>query len=137
MSNQLLTKKNQIKRAVRELNLSSEELIDLQAKYVEVFDEITQEALDFEQEQEDKKQKLREYAKMLEEDGIDINELLDNAVPAKKTKRQPKTVPPKYRLHDEDGKVVEWTGRGRKPRLFQAKLDQGYNLDDFLIPEDE
>ncbi|WP_020683938.1 H-NS family nucleoid-associated regulatory protein [Marinobacterium rhizophilum] len=41
----------------------------------------------------------------------------------------------KYRLVVEDGKVYEWSGRGRTPIVFQQRIDNGASKEDFLIQE--
>jgi DNA-binding protein H-NS len=39
----------------------------------------------------------------------------------------------KYRLIDEEGNVHEWSGRGRTPKVFQERIENGASKDDFLI----
>ncbi len=53
---------------------------------------------------------------------------------AEKSKKgtRPKKAP-KYRIIDSEGKEVTWSGQGRKPNAIQAALDNGANLEDFLI----
>jgi DNA-binding protein H-NS len=48
--------------------------------------------------------------------------------PGKKTRKSSGSVPPKYELEG-----VQWTGRGRKPKVFQAFVDKGGNLEELLI----
>ncbi len=46
--------------------------------------------------------------------------------------RTPKpAIAPKYA--DPDDKTLTWSGRGRKPRWLQARLDEGRSLDDLAI----
>ena len=45
--------------------------------------------------------------------------------------RKTATVAPKYANPDDAS--MTWTGRGRKPRWVQEKLDAGKSLDDMLI----
>ena len=40
-------------------------------------------------------------------------------------------VPPKYR---DISTPATWSGRGIKPKWLQARLNEGYTLDRFLIP---
>ncbi len=40
-------------------------------------------------------------------------------------------VPPKFRNPDDS--TMTWTGRGKRPRWFQAALDAGRNPDSMLI----
>jgi DNA-binding protein H-NS len=67
---------------------------------------------------------------MLAADGIEPDELLDEAG-AKKGKRA--TRPPKYEIKDEKGKTVTWTGQGRMPNVFKARIEAGESIDSFLI----
>ncbi|MGL5298817.1 MAG: H-NS family nucleoid-associated regulatory protein [Plesiomonas sp.] len=47
-----------------------------------------------------------------------------------KAKRAPR--PPKYR-YVENGVEKMWTGHGRTPKFLAEQLEQGRQLDDFLI----
>lgn len=40
-------------------------------------------------------------------------------------------IAPKYA--DPENKTLTWSGRGRKPRWVQARLDEGRSLDDLAI----
>ena len=78
-------------------------------------------------------QKLAEFQAMLADAGIDPTELVGStpaAATATKSKRAPR--PPKYRYVEN---VVEktWTGQGRTPKFLAEQLEQGRQLDDFLI----
>ncbi len=78
--------------------------------------------------------KLAEFQAMLADAGIDPSELVQGA-PASKaaregTKRAPR--PPKYRYMD-NGEEHTWTGQGRTPKALAAMLEQGRQLDEFLI----
>ncbi|GGO83814.1 hypothetical protein GCM10011348_28550 [Marinobacterium nitratireducens] len=41
----------------------------------------------------------------------------------------------KYRLIDEDGNAHEWSGRGRTPKVFQERINNGASKEDFLIQD--
>lgn len=78
--------------------------------------------------------KLAEFQAMLADAGIDPSELVQGD-PASKaaregTKRAPR--PPKYRYMD-NGEERTWTGQGRTPKALAALLEQGHQLDEFLI----
>ncbi len=71
---------------------------------------------------------------MLADAGIDPAELVQG-VPAGKAqrdgaKRAPR--PPKYR-YMENGEERTWTGQGRTPKALAAMLEQGRQLEEFLI----
>jgi DNA-binding protein H-NS len=77
-------------------------------------------------------QKLAEFQAMLADAGIDPTELVGSApaATAAKSKRAPR--PPKYRYVD-NGQEHTWTGQGRTPKFLVEQLEQGRQLDDFLI----
>lgn len=57
--------------------------------------------------------------------GFSLKDLVGDA-------RTPKpAIAPKYA--DPDDKTLTWSGRGRKPRWVQARLDEGRSLDDLAI----
>lgn len=76
-------------------------------------------------------EKLEKLKELLDKEGVDPNELVAAGEP-KSTRKRAKR-PPKYRIIDAEGNEVLWTGQGRKPKAIQKALDNGKNLDDFLI----
>ncbi|EHA1065994.1 MULTISPECIES: H-NS family histone-like protein [Aeromonas] len=78
--------------------------------------------------------KLAEFQAMLADAGIDPAELVGSApampASAAKVKRAPR--PPKYR-YVENGVEKTWTGQGRTPKFLAQQLEQGRQLDEFLI----
>lgn len=83
--------------------------------------------------QAEHRQKLAEFRAMLAQAGIDPTELVGSTpadATATKAKRAPR--PPKYR-YVENGVEKTWTGQGRTPKFLVQQLEQGHQLDDFLI----
>ncbi|HDZ8848469.1 MULTISPECIES: H-NS family nucleoid-associated regulatory protein [Aeromonas] len=83
--------------------------------------------------QAEHRQKLAEFQAMLAQAGIDPTELVGSTpadATATKAKRAPR--PPKYR-YVENGVEKTWTGQGRTPKFLVQQLEQGHQLDDFLI----
>lgn len=82
----------------------------------------------------ERQQKLAEFQAMLADAGIDPAELVGSApsssTSAVKAKRAPR--PPKYR-YVENGVEKTWTGQGRTPKFLAEQLEQGRQLDEFLI----
>ncbi|WP_429187038.1 H-NS family nucleoid-associated regulatory protein [Aeromonas veronii] len=81
----------------------------------------------------ERQQKLAEFQAMLAQAGIDPTELVGStsaAATAAKAKRAPR--PPKY-SYVENGVEKTWTGQGRTPKFLAEQLEQGRQLDDFLI----
>ena len=83
--------------------------------------------------QAEHQQKLAEFQAMLADAGIDPAELVGSApavATSTKAKRAPR--PPKYR-YVENGQERTWTGQGRTPKFLAEQLEQGRQLDEFLI----
>ncbi|APJ16727.1 H-NS family nucleoid-associated regulatory protein [Aeromonas hydrophila] len=80
----------------------------------------------------ERQQKLAEFQAMLAQAGIDPTELVGSApaATAAKAKRAPR--PPKYR-YVENGVERTWTGQGRTPKFLAEQLEQGRQLDEFLV----
>ncbi len=70
---------------------------------------------------------------MMGDAGIDPTELVESAflaATATKAKRDPRS--PKYRYVDNSVEHT-WSGQDRTPKLLAEQLEQGRQLDDFLI----
>lgn len=80
----------------------------------------------------EKEELLSKYRELLRSEGIDPNELVASTDNTKKrTRRAPR--PAKYQYTDENGEVKSWTGQGRTPAAIKKALDQGKDLNVFLI----
>lgn len=114
-----------LRAASREMTL--EQLQEGLEKLTQVVAERAEQEEQIQAELKEKEEKLDTYRKMLLDDGIDIEDLiqLTTSKPAAKTKRTPR--PAKYR-YEENGEEKTWTGQGRTPKFLQEK-----NLDDYLI----
>lgn len=79
-------------------------------------------------------EKLATFQAMLADAGIDPSELVQGATagkpPREGSKRAPR--PPKYK-YMENGQKRTWTGQGRTPKALAEQLEQGRQLDEFLI----
>ncbi len=79
--------------------------------------------------------KLSEYAQMIAQDGIDVEDLLaalsGESKGKAKSKRAPR--PAKYKYVDASGAEKTWTGQGRTPSAIQTALDAGKSLEEFEI----
>ena len=86
-------------------------------------------------QQQERNEKLSKYRKMLEEDGIDIDDLVTHQgtkeTAKTKSKRQPR--PAIYQYKDTNGEQKTWTGQGRTPSAIKIALDGGATLESFLI----
>lgn len=66
------------------------------------------------EEQQKQLQAKQEVLDLLKAKGLTIDDLQQVAATDKRTK-----VKPKYRIEFE-GEIVEWTGRGKRPKAFQG-----------------
>lgn len=122
-----------LKAATRELSLEQvEETLSKLEAIVEERREVESVRI---AEEQARLEKLRQYREMMEQDGIDPNELIEafenkSVVPGRR-KRAP--LPPKYRYY-ENGVEKTWTGQGRTPAVIQHAIDnEGKTKEDFLI----
>ncbi|MDM5065446.1 H-NS histone family protein [Aeromonas salmonicida] len=121
-----------LRAALRELSL--EQLKEAHEKIELIYLERLELAEKEQAVQAEHQQKLAEFQAMLAEAGIDPAELVGSApamsTGAIKAKRAPR--PPKYR-YVENGQERTWTGQGRTPKFLAEQLEQGRQLDEFLI----
>lgn len=121
-----------LRAALREL--SFEQLEEVNEKFSSIYNERAAEIEKTRAADAERSAKLAEFQAMLADAGIDPSELVQ-ATPAGKTprdgtKRAPR--PPKYR-YMENGEERTWTGQGRTPKALAAMLEQGRQLEEFLI----
>lgn len=119
-----------LRAALRELSL--EQLKEAHEKFEMIYLERLEVAEKEQAAQAEHQQKLAEFQAMLAQAGIDPTELVGSgpAATAAKAKRAPR--PPKYR-YVENGIEKTWTGQGRTPKSLAEQLEQGRQLDEFLI----
>lgn len=121
-----------LRAALRELSLEQvkEAREKIELVYLERLEQFEKEQA----AQSERQQKLAEFQAMLTEAGIDPTELVGNAptvaAVTTKVKRPPR--PAKYR-YVENGEERTWTGQGRTPKFLAQQLEQGRQLEDFLI----
>ena len=120
-----------LRAALRELSL--DQLKEAHEKIEMIYLERLEVAEKEQAAQAEHQQKLAEFQAMLAQAGIDPTELVGSAPVAAtvaKAKRAPR--PPKYR-YVENGVEKTWTGQGRTPKFLAEQLEQGRQLDEFLI----
>ncbi|SFQ25136.1 H-NS histone family protein [Tranquillimonas alkanivorans] len=74
-----------------------------------------------------KKEARAEAEQIAAKYGFSLSELAEGAPPKARRKN-----PPKYQNPEDPSQT--WTGRGRRPQWLQDALDQGRQVEDFLIP---
>ena len=127
----ILTNFRRLRAALR--GIGSQELIDAKEKLEALIQEVQLEEEAIREENKEKIEQIEKIKALMAESGISESELLGNtstAVAAKKIKRDPR--PAKYKFW-VDGEEKTWTGQGRTPKGLQSLLDQGKQLEEFLI----
>ncbi|EXJ11650.1 MULTISPECIES: H-NS histone family protein [Nitrincola] len=111
-----LTRKNSLRKQCQELSLLEIEKVlgDLN----EIYTERKEEEAKREAEEKARVEKIEQIRLAMKEAGIDLNDLADLV---ESTPR--KSVKAKYVITDDEGKVHEWSGRGRTPVIFQEYMD--------------
>ncbi|WP_210396632.1 H-NS family nucleoid-associated regulatory protein [Motiliproteus sediminis] len=128
---QLLLRKNSFRKAAKDLSVA--ELEKLLTNAQEVIEERAAEEAAAAEANKEKKQKIEELRKAMAQAGISAEEL-EAAIGGAKAKSATKgSVKPKYQIEGVDGNIVQWTGRGRTPKVFQEYFDNGGSKEDCLI----
>lgn len=124
-----------LRAALKELSV--DQIDDALQKISLIYDERKDEDDKLKKKEAERGAKLKEYAELLEADGIKPQDLISflglgdtqTNIVAKK-KRDPR--PAKYRYTD-GLETKEWTGQGRMPKAMAEAISQGKTLEDFLI----
>ncbi len=126
----IITHARRFKSAVKEVGV--ERLQEIKVKLEEIIADRIAEEETAKIENEKRLQKIREYREKLAADGIDPEELQDGS--SEKTgKRAPRQ--PKYEIWDKNGRHITWTGQGRTPNIFKARIEAGDSIETFLIEQ--
>lgn len=126
----IVTHSRRLKSAVKDLSV--EQLEEIKAKLQAVIEERIAEEEAEKKENAERLEKIRKYKEMIAADGINLEELTE-MFPEKTGKRAPRK--PKYEVWNEAGEHITWTGQGRMPNVFKAKVEAGESLDTFLIDQ--
>lgn len=121
-----------LRAALREL--SFEQLQEANEKFSSIYNERVAEIEKTRAADAERLAKLAGFQAMLAEAGIDPYELVQGTPAGKATREGTKRAPrpPKYRYMD-NGEEHTWTGQGRTPKALAAMLEQGRQLEEFLI----
>lgn len=117
-----------LKSAVKEL--STEQLEDIKDKLQAIIEERVSEEAAEKLENQERLDKIKKYRELMAADGIHPDDLIDVSV-EKSGRKNPRQ--PKYEVWNEVGERITWTGQGRMPNVFKARIDSGESLDTFLI----
>ena len=124
----IMSHSRRLKSAVKELSI--EQLEDIKDKLQAIIEERVAEEAAEKQENQERLDKIQKYRELLAADGINPDELADISL-EKAGRRNPRQ--PKYEVWNEVGERITWTGQGRMPNVFKARIDAGESLDTFLI----
>lgn len=121
-----------LRAAMRELSL--EQVKEAHEKIEAIYLERLEQAEKEQAANAEHQQKLTEFQAMFADAGIDPCELVQGTPAGKATREGTKRAPrpPKYRYMD-NGEEHTWTGQGRTPKALAAMLEQGRQLEEFLI----
>jgi DNA-binding protein H-NS len=125
----IITHARRLKSALKELGV--EQLEEIKMKLQKIIDDRIAEEEAAQLENAERLEKIRKYREALAADGIDPDELQEGSLserPNKKTPRQPK-----YEIWNEAGEHITWTGQGRMPNVFKARIANGESIETFLI----
>ncbi|MGP1930493.1 MAG: H-NS family histone-like protein [Arsenophonus sp. ET-YP4-MAG3] len=80
-------------------------------------------------------QKIAKYIKLLEGEGLSLDDLVTAKNPLKTSSYIKRAArPAKYQYKDENGEIKTWTGQGRTPTVIKKAIEQkNKKLDDFLM----
>lgn len=110
-------------------------LEEIHTKLATVIDELREAAEAKKAEEAERLEKLAAYRKMLAEDGISLDDLInlhgETKAKSPAQKRAPRA--PKYEYLDDNGNIKTWTGQGRMPAPIAKAVEAGTALETFLI----
>lgn len=124
----ILMHARRFKSSTKELTI--EELQDVRGKLEKIIEERIAGEVEEKRRNAEKIEKIEKYREMITADGIELGEIVGEsaATPGKRAPRQPK-----YEIWNEAGERITWTGQGRMPNIFKAKVEAGESIENFLI----
>lgn len=121
-----------LRAIAREMPLES--LQEIHDKFNTVVDERREDENQARAQLEAHSQKIAKYIKLLEGEGLSLDDLVTAKTPSKTSSRTKRAArPAKYQYTDENGEIKTWTGQGRTPAVIKNALGEGKDMDDFLI----
>ncbi|WKE66826.1 H-NS family nucleoid-associated regulatory protein [Gallaecimonas kandeliae] len=128
---QILGNQRRLNAATKELSL--QELEEIKGKLEAIIEMRAGEEEERQKEEAERLAKIDELRKAMAEAGISAEDILGGATaaPSRRGGKGAKRAP-KYRL-EKDGEEILWTGIGRMPKVFKEIVDNGGNLDNYLI----
>jgi DNA-binding protein H-NS len=124
----IITHARRFKSALKEIGV--DQLEEVKIKLQKIIDDRIAEEEAAKNDNAEKIEKIRKIKEMLATEGIDPSELLEESSErqSKKAARQPK-----YEIWNEAGEHITWTGQGRMPNVFKARIEAGETIETFSI----
>ncbi|MFP3014551.1 MAG: H-NS family nucleoid-associated regulatory protein [Arsenophonus sp.] len=112
-----------------------ESLQEIYDKFNTVVDERRNDENQTRAELEAHSQKVEKYIKLLEGEGLSLDDLVIAKTPLKTPNRIKRAArPAKYKYKDKNGEIKTWTGQGRTPTMIKKEMEQkDKKLECFLI----
>ena len=130
----LATNRNSLKSLTKDFYIDELERFSLNLNII--IEQRKEQELKRKEKNKEKIQKIENIKLLLAEQGLSINDLMDDPLhQAQKSIKAKTKLPPKYRLVDLDGTTHEWTGRGLSPKAFKQHFDRGHTKESCLIIE--
>lgn len=117
------------KAAIKELSI--DDLKSVYEKLNSVIEKRVEQEIADKEKNAERNSNIDAIRKQMEELGLSIDDI-ELSQPSKKKYSPRSPRPPKYKI-DVNGEVITWTGQGRMPIVFKKEIDEGFDLNDFLI----
>jgi DNA-binding protein H-NS len=126
----IITHARRFKSSLKELGV--EQLEEVKIKLQKIIDDRIAEEKAALAENAERNEKISKIREMLEKEGIEPEELFDFSSQklGMRAMRHPK-----YEIWNEAGEHITWTGQGRMPNVFKARIENGESIDTFLIDQ--
>ena len=126
---EVLTHGRKLKAAIKDLPL--DELKGVVSRFEQLIAAREAQAAIERAKNSERNAQIDEIRKKMAELGLNMDDL-GEAPKAPKKKREPR--PAKYSI-EVNGETITWTGQGRMPTVFKKELDEGFEIEDFLIDQ--
>ena len=122
---EVMGRERRLRKYLRTLNSEAIERVIIRLKKIKA--EHESEEMDLLQKEEDRKNEVLQFKKLMKAKGISEKELFDSTSTLHK---------PKYIYKDETGKKHQWSGKGKVPKVFVELIKSGVNIDETCLARD-
>ena len=114
-------------------DLSLDELAQALAKLTRVYEKRKDDATEQERIKQRKKERIQEIQALIQKEGLSIEDVFDSLPHSAALSKAQYGSTPQYACTDDHGNIVPWSGKGRRPKAMNDKLDAGASIDDFRV----